>query len=71
MYWVQDQDRCYRNASTGNIANANKFREIIDISTQRAALQKVDDDQVDTISKTADPGKFKDERKWPDWEPPS
>ena len=25
--------------------------------------------QVDTISKAVDPGKFKDERKWPDWEP--
>ena len=24
---------------------------------------------MDTISKAVDPGKFKDERKWPDWEP--
>ena len=56
MHWVQDQDRCYTNASTGNIADANKFREIIDISIQRAALRKVEDDQVDTISKAADPG---------------
>ena len=71
MHWVQDQDRCYRNASTGNIADANKFREIIDISIHRAALRKVEDDQVDMISKAADPGKFKDERKWPDWEPAS
>ena len=69
MHWVQDQDRCYRNASTGSIADANKFREIIDISTQRAGLRKVEDDLVDMISKAADPGKFKDERKWPDWEP--
>ena len=69
IHWVQDQDRCYRNASTGDIADANEFREIIDISIQRAALRKVEDDQVDTISKAVDPGKFKDERKWPDWEP--
>ena len=69
MHWVQDQDRCYRNSSTGNIADANEFREIIDISIQRAALRKVEDDQVDMISKAADPGKFKDMRKWPDWEP--
>ena len=69
MHWVQDQDRCYRNASTGHIADANEFREVIDISIQRAALRKVEDDQVDMISKAADPGKFKDERKWPDWEP--
>ena len=39
------------------------------MSILRAALQKVEDDQVDTIGKAADPGKFKDERKWPDWEP--
>ena len=69
MHWVQDQDCCYRNASTGGIADANKFREIIDISIQRAAPRKVEDDQVDTISNVADPGKSKDERKWPDWEP--
>ena len=69
MHWVQDQDRCYRSASTGDIADANEFRETIDISIQRTALRKVEDDQVDTISKAADPGKFKDERKWPDWEP--
>ena len=69
MHWVQDQDRCYRSASTGNIADANEFREIIDISIQHVALQKVEDDQVDMISKVVDPGKFKDERKWPDWEP--
>ena len=69
MHWVQDQDHCYRNASTGDIADANEFSEIIDISIQRTALRKVEDDQVDTISKAADPGKFKDERKWSDWEP--
>ena len=40
IHCVQDQDRCYRNAFTGNIADANEFREIIDISIQRAALRK-------------------------------
>ena len=39
------------------------------MSAQRALLRKNDSDQVDTISKAADPGKFKDEKKWPDWEP--
>ena len=36
---------------------------------QRPILRKTDAEQVDTISKAADPGKFKDEKKWPDWEP--
>ena len=69
MHWVQDQDRCYRNASTGNIADGNEFREVIDIYIQHTVLCKVEDDEVDTISKAAGPGKFKDERKRPDWEP--
>ena len=38
MHWVQDQDCCYRSASTGNIADANEFREIINVSIQHAAL---------------------------------
>ena len=63
MHWVQDQVHLYRNASTGNIADANKFRKIIDISIQQAALRKVEDDQVEMISKAADPWKFKDERR--------
>ena len=63
MHWVQDQDHCYRSVSTGEIADASEFREIINISIQCAALRKVEDNQVDTISKAADPGKFKDERK--------
>ena len=70
MHWVQDQDRCYRNASTGHIADANELREIIDISIQCAALQKMEYNQVDMISKAEDPGKFKDERKWPHWVQP-
>ena len=38
MHWVKGQDHCYRNASTGNITNANEFREVIDISIQHAAI---------------------------------
>ena len=69
MHWVQDQDRCYRMASIDGIQDADEFQGILDVAIQRAALRKVEDDQVETISKVADPGKFKDERKWPDWEP--
>ena len=69
MHWVQDQDRCYRMASINDVQDLDEFRGILDVAIQRAALRKVEDDQVETISKAADPGKFKDERKWPDWEP--
>ena len=55
--------------SVADITDSDEFHQVIKVSIQRAALRKVEDDQVDTISKAADPGKFKDERKWPDWEP--
>ena len=38
-------------------------------TAQRALLRKNNSDQVDTISKAAGPGKFKDEKKWPNWDP--
>ena len=31
-------------------------------------LRKVEADQAETTSKAADPGKFKDDRTWPEWE---
>ena len=69
MHWVQDQDRCYRMASINDVQDADEFQGILNVAIERAALRKVEDDQVKTISKAANPGKFKDERKWPDWEP--
>jgi hypothetical protein len=36
---------------------------IVSDSTNNLWLRKA----VDTNSKAADPGKFKDERKWPEW----
>ena len=69
LHWVQDQDQCYPVTSVADITDSDEFHQVIKVSIQRAALRRVEDDQVDTISKAADPGKFKDERKWPDWEP--
>ena len=66
MHWCQDHQRC---SEEPNFANADAFKEALQVSAQRALLRKNNSDQVDTISKAADPGKFKDEKKWPDWEP--
>ena len=61
-----------------NYSHEYKTRRILELwikscyletSAQHAQLWKTDADQVDTISKPMDPGKFKDEKKWPDWEP--
>ena len=39
------------------------------LTTAPADVRKIEKDQADTVSKAADPGKLKDERKWPEWEP--
>ena len=69
MHWCQDHQRCSEEPDIADFANADAFKEALQMSAQRALLRKNDSDQVDTISKAADPGKFKDEKKWPDWEP--
>ena len=47
----------------------NDFKRALSTAAQCTSLRKVDTHQVDTISKAADPGKLKDERKWPEWYP--
>ena len=69
MHWCQDHQRCSEDPDIADFANVDVFKEALQVSTQKALLRKNDSDQVDTISKAADPGKFKDEKKWPDWEP--
>ena len=69
MHWFQDHQRCSKEPDIADFANADAFKEALQVSAQRALLRKNGSDQVDTISKAADPGKFKDEKKWPDWEP--
>ena len=44
------------------------FRLELDVASNRADVRKIEKDQSDTVSKAADSGKFKDERKWPKWE---
>ena len=63
MHWVQDQDRCSRPPTAANVVDNDAFKEVLNVSIHHATLRKVDDDQVETISKAADPGKFKDECK--------
>ena len=69
MHWCQDHQRCAKEPDIADFANADTFKEALQVPTQRALLRKNDSGQVDTISKAADPGKLKDEKKWDDWEP--
>ena len=69
MHWVQDFNRCSKQPTIDDFVTANKFKQVLSTAAQRASLRKVDTNQVDTISKVADPGKLKDERKLPEWYP--
>ena len=61
MHWVQDFYRCSKQPTIDDFVTANDFKQALSTAAQRASLRKVDTDQVDTISKAADPGKLKDE----------
>ena len=63
MHWVQD---CYRAADTPDHMNFNMV--VLFVALSRAQIRESDIDLVTTNTKAADPGKFKDERKWPEWE---
>ena len=69
MHWVQDFSHCSRQPTIDDLVTANDFKQVLSTAAQRSSLHKVDTDQVNTISKAADPGKLKDERKWPEWYP--
>ena len=63
MHWVQD---CNRASDIPNHENFDE--ETMYAALSLAQIRKSDIELVTTNSKAADPGKFKDERKWPEWE---
>lgn len=69
IHWVQDFRRVGEEPSIAGINDAAQFREALDEAFDCADVRKIEKDQADTVSKAADPGKLKDERKWPEWEP--
>ena len=70
IHWVQDFGRIGEEPSIDGIVNTVDFRAVLDIAYYRADVRrKIENDQADTVSKATDPGKLKDERKWPEWEP--
>ena len=63
MHWVHD---CYRASDVPNHEHFDE--ETLFEALSMAQIRKLDMELVATNSKAADPGKFKDERKWPEWE---
>ena len=63
MHWVQD---CYRAGDTPSHEDFDIA--ILFEALSRAQIRESDIDLVATNAKAADPGKFKDERKWPECE---
>ena len=62
-HWVQD---CFRANNVPDHADFNEpsLYEALSLAQTR----KSHIDLVDTNTKAANPGKFKDKRKWPEWE---
>jgi hypothetical protein len=63
MHWVHD---CYRASDVPNHEHFDE--ETLFEALSMAQIRKLDMELVATNSKAADPGKFNDERKWPEWE---
>ena len=69
IHWVQDFGRVGETPTIEGINGMAELRTVLDTAYYRADVRKIEKDQADTVSKAADPGKLKDERKWPEWEP--
>lgn len=71
IHWVQDFARVGENPNIYQyIGEADHFRTALQVALDRADVRKIELEQSDTVSKkAADPGKFKDIRKWPEREP--
>ena len=55
-----------RHVKYAGITNADAHKALWGTALDSAALRKVEVDQAYTISKAAGPGKFKDDRMWPE-----
>jgi hypothetical protein len=69
IHWAPDFGRVGEEPSLEVINDAEQFKAALDEASQRADVRKIEKDQSDTVSKAAEEGKFKDDRKWPEWEP--
>lgn len=70
VHWVQDFTRVGESPSLDEFGeDGAAFCAALEIAVNRAEVRMIEKDQSDTVSKAADPGKFKDEKKWPEWEP--
>ena len=62
MHWIQD---CFHANSDPDSVTFDK--EALTKAQSHALIHKSDIDLVDMNTKVANPGKFKDEHKWPEW----
>ena len=68
MNWAQSESPCSCTESLTGIADTREYKALLVIALYRATLRKVGAYQADTIRKAADPGKFKDDSTWTEWE---
>ena len=66
MHWSQEESNCSCTSYLTVIADTDKYKDLLDIALDHATLRKFESNQADTLSKSSDSGKFKDERAWTD-----
>jgi hypothetical protein len=70
VHWVQDFERVSQIPTLDAFGgDAELFCTALDVAFNRAEVRRVKKEQSDTVSKAANPGKFKDKKKWSEWEP--
>ena len=70
VHWVQDFIRIGEVPTLAEYGDDGAaFRTALETAFNRDDVRKIEKEQSDTVSKAADPGKFKEEKTWPEWEP--
>ena len=64
IHWAHIESRCSCMASFTGVSDAEEYKSVLYTVLYRATIRKVEANQADTISKVANPGKFKDKRTW-------
>ncbi len=70
VHWVQDFVRIGEVLTLAEFGGAGATSHTaLETAFNCDDVRKIEKEQSDTISKAANPGNFKEEKKWPEWEP--
>ena len=67
IHWAQDFRRISRAPSLIGIRNAAELRDTIEATRQRTRIRKLSLEELDSLSKAANPGNLKRHKEWITW----